>query len=165
MKKNTLFFYTPKDIHFKYDELKSLFYKNRKMLNVHYEFEFLLINTHLFCFEKDNELFGAIYLFNDLILEQELRKEFLIDSSERMLFLNGFSKRKMYTSNLLAMKTVLKLYNCEIYAFATNRAANYCLLKLNFEKIKKKEDLERDKFYSPNLYKYKEKSRKEKKHG
>ena len=57
-----------------------------------------------------------------------------IDEDEK-LFLNGFSKRKMFRQNLECLKLSTTWFNCDIYAEAQNRASALCLLKCGFIRL------------------------------
>lgn len=102
------------------DECKKLYTKVQDKICDPNSFEFISTKTLFYMFIDDTVLVGAIYYF--------------IDEDEK-LFLNGFSKRKMFRQNLECLKLSTTWFNCDIYAEAQNRASALCLLKCGFIRL------------------------------
>ena len=90
------------------DECKKLYTRVQDKICDPNSFEFICTKTLFYMFIDDTVLVGAIYYF--------------IDEDEK-LFLNGFSKRKMFRQNLECLKLSTTWFNCDIYAEAQNRAS------------------------------------------
>ena len=105
------------------EECKNLYETVQDKICDKSSFNFICQNTLLYVFLINSTLIGGIYYFLD---------------DEGKLFLNGFSKRKMYPLTLDCLKMSLKWFKGSIYAEAQNRASALCLLKCGFKKTKKK---------------------------
>lgn len=103
------------------NECRSLYESLQDKICDTNSFDFVCQNTFFYMFLDDKKLIGAIYYF--------------IDEDEK-LFLNGFSKRKMFHQNLECLKLSTTWFNCDIYAQAQNRASALCLLKCGFKRVK-----------------------------
>ena len=99
------------------NEIKKMFDKNRANLGVDYNFEYLLNSSHLYCTYKKNELVNVIYYFNDNLLEEDVRKSFCIPKGGdgKLLFINGFSKRKSFFENQFTINQTAKFYKSNIF--------------------------------------------------
>ncbi len=110
---------TPKDNLFNYDEAKKLYEQSVKSLQDTNSFDEILERNHFFSFYIEKKFIGCIYFYD-------------IDGK---LFFNGFAGRKTHKQNIECIKSVLKFYNCDIYARSTKKPAILCLLKAGFKKI------------------------------
>ena len=99
-------------------QLKELYEKNQEKICDTNDFEFIRDNTWFYMFVLNNRLAGAIYYFMDGC----------------NLFLNGFSVRKIFKVNLLALRLSTTWFRKPIYAEAQNRASALCLLKCGFKR-------------------------------
>ncbi len=127
---------TPNDFSFDYKNVKNLFETNKKSLNVGYNFEYLLNNTHLYACYKNGEFFGGIYFFEDSELEKNVREKFSIfENSKNLLFMNGFSTRKNLAENIAIIETTTNFYGQDIYACTEKKPAICCLLKAGFKNV------------------------------
>ena len=120
--------------------VKKMFEANKKNLNVEYDFEQLLEFTHLYVTFKNNKISGAVYFFNDPELQCELFNKFDIKKGDGgpLLFMNGFSSRKMLKENIFFIHQAAKYYNTDIYAYTDKKSAVYYLLFSGFEEISAK---------------------------
>ena len=101
------------------NQLKLLYEQNQEKICDTNSFEFIRDNTLFYMFLFNSKLIGAIYYFME----------------EGKLFLNGFSIRKNFMTNLACLKLSTTWFNCDIYAEAQNRASALCLLKTGFKRI------------------------------
>ncbi len=109
----------PADLEFcRYEkELKKLYEQSQDKICDSNSFEFVRDNTFFYMFLDDTNLIGGIYYFVD---------------ADGKLFLNGFSKRKMFEQNVACLRLSLGWFVCDIYAEAQNRASALCLLRCGF---------------------------------
>jgi len=123
-------------------EAEKLFNFNKKSLGVDYDFEFLKKSSHIFCTFKNDELISEIYYCSDTQLEAEIVEKFDIKKGGGgpMLFMNGFSKRKVFRENLFTIKKTAAFYRNEIFACTNKKTAMFLLLKAGFERVKEKAD-------------------------
>ena len=90
-------------------EIKNLFNENKKNLQIENDFEEIIAKTHFFSFFSENNLTGCAYFFCDDELERMVRDNFEIrkGAGGKLLFMNGFSKRKCHFENLVSIKRLL----------------------------------------------------------
>lgn len=119
----SIIFLMPEDEDFEYEGIKKFFEENKKDLNVEYDFEYLLDNSHFFAVYVNCKLTSCVYFFHD----EEFEKSWI--------FMNAFSKRKNHLANIKALKTALDFYSCDIYARSNHKTAIFCLLRAGFRKI------------------------------
>lgn len=118
-------------------EIKNMFDQNKVNLGVDYSFEYLVSSSHVYCTYKNNDLISVIYYFHDQHLEEGVRKKFCIPEGGggKLLFMNGFSKRKSFLENRFTVLQTAKYYKSNIYSCTNKRAAMYLLLSVGFKKI------------------------------
>ena len=114
----------PKDEDFKLykKECKTLYEKVQAQICDTNSFDFICNNTFFYAFLDETSLIGCIYYFLD---------------EDGRLYLNAFSKPKMYPINVECLKLSTNWFKGEIFAEAQNRASARCLLKAGFKKIEK----------------------------
>ena len=118
-------------------EVKELFEQNKSFLNVDYDFEFVLQNSHFYAvYDENGTLCSSCYIFEDYLLEKLVRSEFVIDEGgEALLFLNGYSKRKVLNCNVAVLKTISNYYSRSIYAYTDKKTAMFSLAHAGFKKL------------------------------
>lgn len=94
-------------------------FNERPIFNENFTPEFLLNNPHTYCFYLDNELLGCVF----------------ITQEDKKLWLNGFSKRKIFKEVQEAINIIFNHYKQDIYSKTTEKSATYTLLRTGFKKI------------------------------
>ena len=121
-------------------EIKNLFNENKKNLQIENDFEEIIAKTHFFSFFSENKLTGCAYFFCDDELERVVRDNFEIrkGAGGKLLFMNGFSKRKCHFENLVSIKKASEFYLDNIFSFTNKKTASYCLMSAGFVPVMKK---------------------------
>lgn len=121
-------------------EVRNLFNENKKNLQIENDFEEIIVKTHFFSFFSENKLTGGAYFFCDDVLEQIVRDNFEIEKGAggKLLFMNGFSKRKCHFENLVSIQKASEFYEEDIFSFTNKKTASYCLMSAGFVPVKQK---------------------------
>lgn len=110
----------PSDNNFKYDECKTLYEKNKLIMNEDAAFEEVISNTFFYTFYDKNKFSLCVYFFE-------------IDGK---MWVNAFGIRKNYLFNKQCFKNALDWFNCDIWAKSVEKPAIYGLLNSGFQKYK-----------------------------